>query len=374
MFVPCLVRGSLGDGQVPRLGDPLLDGYLDMVAARARPNTVLATAFDLKVFFSVVGKEPAEIGEADVLGFIAAQRQPRRGATVVRIEDGEAGLSARTIKRRLASVTGLFEYLIIRGVVAKNPVPQGLSTRSPNRGGRGGPLIRTPRTLPRVIDPDEADALLAALRTHRDRAMVQAMLLGGLRRCEVLGLRLGDVRPGDPGGDSGPGRAPLHRIHPHLPAFGQRLAGRRIPPRGRGHRRPGLRGALMATAPRLEPDAVVVEDYLAAMRAADRRTGRSTTRAARSCQAKIRRAGGWGRLNRAEQLDAVVKAPSFASWLMVTGRITVDAELLSDTDLRLGNAARLYCADDHRWFREICAWLEISGADTTVQWNTLAKA
>ena len=106
----------------------------------------------------------------------------------------------------------------------------------------------------------------------------------------------------------------------------------------------------MATAPRLEPDAVVVEDYLAAMRAADRRTGRSTTQAARSCQAKIRRAGGWGRLTSAERLDAVAKAPSFASWLMVTGRITVDAELLGATDLRLGNAARLYCADDHRWF------------------------
>ena len=63
MFVPCLVGASLGDGQVPRLGHPLLDDYLGMVAARARPNTVLATAFDLKVFFSVVGKEPAEIGE-----------------------------------------------------------------------------------------------------------------------------------------------------------------------------------------------------------------------------------------------------------------------------------------------------------------------
>jgi integrase len=48
-----------------------------------------------------------------------------------------------------------------------------------------------------VIDPDEADALLAALRKHRDRAMVQVMLLGGLRRCEVLGLRLEDVRPGE---------------------------------------------------------------------------------------------------------------------------------------------------------------------------------
>ena len=37
----------------------------------------------------------------------------------------------------------------------------------------------------------------AALRTDRDRAMVWLMLLGGLRRCEVLGLRHGDVHPGE---------------------------------------------------------------------------------------------------------------------------------------------------------------------------------
>ena len=56
-------------------------------------------------------------------------------------------------------------------------------------------MIRAPRTLPRVIDPDQVDALTAALRSRRDRAMVEAMLLGGLRRCEVLGLRLEDIRP-----------------------------------------------------------------------------------------------------------------------------------------------------------------------------------
>ncbi len=38
---------------------------------------------------------------------------------------------------------------------------------------------------------------MGALRTYRDRAMVEAMLLGGLRRCEVLGLRLEDLRPGE---------------------------------------------------------------------------------------------------------------------------------------------------------------------------------
>ncbi|MGW3045563.1 tyrosine-type recombinase/integrase [Kitasatospora sp. NPDC001159] len=39
--------------------------------------------------------------------------------------------------------------------------------------------------------------MLGALNTARDRAMVLAMLLGGLRRCEVLGLRLGDLSPGE---------------------------------------------------------------------------------------------------------------------------------------------------------------------------------
>jgi integrase len=199
--MPCLVRaqGAAG-GEVIRVGHPLLDAYVELVTARARWNTVLATAFDLKVFFSVVDKDPVEVEPGDVLTFIKAQRQPRHGAKVVRIEDGEAGLSARTIKRRLATIAGLYEYLIIRGDVgvSRNPVPRGLAVRRPGRRAvRGVPLIRAPRTLPRVIDPDEVDVFTAALRTRRDRAMVEAMLLGGLRRCEVLGLRLEDVRPGE---------------------------------------------------------------------------------------------------------------------------------------------------------------------------------
>jgi site-specific recombinase XerD len=200
-FDPCLVRSPAGDGsEVVKVGHPLLDAFLELVAARSRPNTVLASAFDLKVFFSIVGKDPVEVDAADVLAFIAAQREPRRGTAVVRIEDGERGLAARTIKRRLATIAGLYEYLLVRGdtPVSRNPVPRGLALRRDGgRTVRGVPLIRTPRTLPRVIDPDEANLFLAALRMHRDRAMVEAMLLGGLRRCEVLGLRLVDMRPGE---------------------------------------------------------------------------------------------------------------------------------------------------------------------------------
>jgi site-specific recombinase XerD len=183
------------------VGHSLLDDYLDFVAARARPNTLLAVAYDLKVFFTVIVKQPGEVTTADVLDFIKAQRAPRRGARVVRLEDGEAGLSARTIKRRLASLSGLFDYLVARadaGVVA-NPVPRGLATRGRRgrAGVRGTPLIRAPRTLPRVLAPADAAMFMGALRTHRDRAMIEVMLLAGLRRCEVLGLRLADLHPGE---------------------------------------------------------------------------------------------------------------------------------------------------------------------------------
>jgi integrase/recombinase XerD len=201
-FVPCLVRSHRGDQlETIELGQPLLDDYLAFVGARAATNTWLAVASDLRIFFGVVAKEPAEVTAADVFSFLAAQRAPRRGDKVVRLEDGEGGLAARTIARRLSSVRGLFAYLAARGDtgVTANPVPSSLHARRPGaRRGKGGvALIRVPRTLPRVLDPAQVDALIAALRTERDRAMVEAMVLGGLRRCEVLGLRLSDIKAGE---------------------------------------------------------------------------------------------------------------------------------------------------------------------------------
>jgi len=181
-----------------RLGHPVVDRYLEFVEARARRNTLLATTSDLRVFFTEVDKEPADVVVADVLDFISAQRKPLFDGKVVRISDGESGLSASTIKRRLSSVSGFFSYLVMVGERESNPVPKGLATRR-SRKGQGSlvPLVRTPRVLPKILEPTEVDALIGALRRWRDRAMVEAMLLGGLRRCEVLGLRMEDLRPGE---------------------------------------------------------------------------------------------------------------------------------------------------------------------------------
>jgi len=178
---------------------PLADVYLEFLGGRCRPNTVRAAAYDLKVFFTVVARPPDQVRPADVLAFITAQRTGQAGGhgvlqpVTTRGEPG--GVSAATVRRRLSIVSGFFAFLQARGDVAANPVPRGLpARRERSRPGQGVPLVRAVRRLPQILAPAEVDALMAALRTHRDRAMVAAMVLGGLRRCEVLGLRLEDLR------------------------------------------------------------------------------------------------------------------------------------------------------------------------------------
>ncbi len=124
-WFPCLIRSSTAGGETRyALGDPLVDSYLAFVAGRSRPNTLRAVAHDLKTFFSIIDKDPLEVVAADVFEFLADQRGDRR---VVRMSDGESGLSARTIARRLSSISGLYAYLVARGdtAVRVNPVPRG---------------------------------------------------------------------------------------------------------------------------------------------------------------------------------------------------------------------------------------------------------
>ena len=216
---PCLIPPRAVAADLS-MGEPLLDRYLAFVAARCRPNTLLATHSDLRVFFAVVPKAPVDVEPADVFGFITEQRRGDGDRRVVRLSDGESGLAARTIKRRLASVSGLFNYLVLLGEVGTNPVPRGLATRQARRRRTGGaPLVRTPRTLPKVLDPAEVNLLLGALRRWRDRAMVEAMVLGGLRCCEVVGLRMNDVRAVERRVFIGEGKGGHQRLIPISPRF-----------------------------------------------------------------------------------------------------------------------------------------------------------
>jgi site-specific recombinase XerD len=163
---------------------------------------VRAYAHDLKVFFGFVDKEPAEVTPKDVLSFITSQQRSRAGVNnVVRISDGGSGLSAATVKRRLAAVSSLFSYLVIRGDagVVANPVPRGMPTRrSRHRDQRGVPLVKGVRRLPRILDGNEVELL---------------------RRCEVLGLRLEDLRVGEKQLFIADGKGGHQRLVPISPTF-----------------------------------------------------------------------------------------------------------------------------------------------------------
>ena len=114
------------------------------------------------------------------------------------------------MNRRVSTVRSWFEFLVTIEVLAENPVPKARRSsglRAPRRGmlghvarmpGRsdGGRLVSQPRRLPESLDPDDVGVFLADLNTHRDRAIVLAMVLGGLRSAEVRALRLANVDMG----------------------------------------------------------------------------------------------------------------------------------------------------------------------------------
>lgn len=117
--------------------------------------------------------------------------------------------AASTVNRRVAAVRSFFEYVVMTGWRRDNPVPspqrgQGLRRSQhgllghlgPGRARPGGRLVRQPNLLPESLSPSDIDAFVATLGTHRDRAMVLAMLLGGLRSAEVRGLPLADADMG----------------------------------------------------------------------------------------------------------------------------------------------------------------------------------
>jgi integrase/recombinase XerD len=187
---PKLTLPDTGSRVAPTLGHPLVDDYLESVHARLRPNSTLAVVYDLKVFFTVIDVDPLDVRRRHVLEFIRVQRTGSADATVIPIEQPD-GLV-------LSTIAGFYSHLCALGELDHNPVQRGMPVRSPvTRDRRVIPLVRPVRHLPQILDHDDVIKLVAALRKDRDRAMIDAMLLAGLRRCEVLGLRLSDVRWGE---------------------------------------------------------------------------------------------------------------------------------------------------------------------------------
>ena len=110
------------------------------------------------------------------------------------------------------------------------------------------------------------------------------------------------------------------------------------------------------------------------MRRSGRKTGQSTMQAARTFSAKLERAGGWDRMSRARQLDAIAKARSFVLVADAHRAAHYRRRLCSAGSIcGLGTSARTFCPDAHTWFVDACARVDVRPADIALQWNALAK-
>jgi len=199
-----------GDGPITEMGNRFL-GHLG--SRGFSPATVRGYAYDLLNFSRFLADrrlELADVVASDVFAWLDWQaKRPAVGPSNVVALSDHRGPAPATVNRRVAAVRGLFEYVVICGARADNPVPAGRrssGTRA-TRGGllahvdggrrrRGGRLVRQPRTLPESVEPGDVALFLSDLETHRDRAVALLMVLGGLRAAEVRSVRLADVDMG----------------------------------------------------------------------------------------------------------------------------------------------------------------------------------
>jgi integrase len=140
-----------------------------------------------------------------------------RRLTPVLATTGPAGaatcLAPATVNRILAAVSSFYEYLIVAEcyAAATNPLQRiddlaaarVAERRQPflGRASRQHPVrrfvqVRTFQRLPRPLDDEQVQRLVAACRKRRDRAFLLLLLQGGLRPGEALNLRLGDIEYG----------------------------------------------------------------------------------------------------------------------------------------------------------------------------------
>jgi integrase/recombinase XerD len=148
--------------------------YLDYLTVEKglAPNTIEAYQADLTQLAESIGRRRLEQAKREDL--LRLMRQMRL-----------AGRSPRSVARWVVATRGFFTYMIAQGHLEEDPAAH----------------IDAPKawkTLPKVLDSADVDALMAAPdRSHprgrRDAAMLELLYATGLRVSELLRLRLGDI-------------------------------------------------------------------------------------------------------------------------------------------------------------------------------------
>lgn len=148
--------------------------YLDELAQQRRSSvhTVRNYRHDLELLCLLLGELPGEASLASV-----QSHHIRRFVAQLHTR----GLGGRSLGRTLSAWRGFYRWFGQRGQATHNPVD---GVRPP----------KSPRGLPKVLSPDEANRLLAAEGENplqvRDQAMFELFYSSGLRLAELAALDL----------------------------------------------------------------------------------------------------------------------------------------------------------------------------------------
>jgi hypothetical protein len=185
--------------QLGRFGQPHVQEYLyDLKRRNCRPNTLRSNFTTWMIFCSYLkrrGRTSLETVTRDDLSSFIEHEQDR-------------GMQPNTVHTRIRLLYALLKFLVDREVV-----PADLLTRKLR--------LKVPEALPRALEPEDVQQLLAVITHERDRALILVLLRTGMRIGELLdqderGEPQGAVhyhqgsseKPGGAGGLSEGGRLP----------------------------------------------------------------------------------------------------------------------------------------------------------------------
>ena len=152
-------------------GEDYVRDYLrQLLRHNCRPNTIRSSGTILILFLAFFkqsgGQQLSQIDPAHISAFVEYEQD--RGIAPISV-DGR-------LKRLYAFLNFLVEHEVISADVLKRKLK-----------------IKVPDSLPRAIDPEHIQQLLAIIKKVRDRALILTLLRTGMRIGELLATRVEDV-------------------------------------------------------------------------------------------------------------------------------------------------------------------------------------
>jgi len=168
----CLIEKYITQlGKNELLGEPYVKDYLnDQKRRNCRPNTIRCSFSALKLFLSYLkerGRTSLEtITREDISGFIEHEQ--------------DRGMQPKTVYSRLRWLYAFVSYLVDQEVAHPDLLKRKMR-------------VKVPEALPRAMDPEDVQQLLAVIAKPRDRAMILVLLRTAMRIGELLATRMSDL-------------------------------------------------------------------------------------------------------------------------------------------------------------------------------------